>query len=98
MKLNMENSLIAEHPSVSRHHAVLQYKHFSENSDEKESTPESGWFIYDLGEINRLFHQLIVSTYINIFFVYLQIQHTARLSTKIEQSRELMFECVWDIK
>lgn len=51
MKLGMDNSLIAEHPSVSRYHAVLQYKTFDDdNKDESDQVAENGWFIYDLGE------------------------------------------------
>lgn len=49
MKLDIDNSLIAAHPSVSRFHAVIQYKKAEEDQD-SENTIETGWYIYDLGE------------------------------------------------
>lgn len=42
-------NITAAHPTVSRFHAVLQYKE-SSTDPENESGIPSGWFIYDLGE------------------------------------------------
>lgn len=49
MKLDVDNSLIAAHPSVSRFHAVIQYKKTEDNQD-SENSIETGWYIYDLGK------------------------------------------------
>ncbi|XP_045508795.1 kanadaptin [Colias croceus] len=38
------------HPTISRHHAVLQYKAFAE-----ENEPTSGWYLYDLGSTHGTF-------------------------------------------
>ncbi|XP_046975844.1 kanadaptin [Vanessa cardui] len=42
--------IVMGHPTVSRHHAVLQYKAFAEDGE-----PASGWYIYDLGSTHGTF-------------------------------------------
>lgn len=42
--------ITAAHPTVSRFHAVLQYKD-STTAQEGENDVQCGWFIYDLGEL-----------------------------------------------
>ncbi|XP_012545687.1 kanadaptin isoform X2 [Bombyx mori] len=42
--------IIMAHPTVSRHHAVLQYKAFAE-----EGEPVCGWYLYDLGSTHGTF-------------------------------------------
>ncbi|XP_050678448.1 kanadaptin [Leptidea sinapis] len=42
--------VVMAHPTISRHHAVLQYKAFAE-----ENEPSSGWYIYDLGSTHGTF-------------------------------------------
>ncbi|XP_026483390.2 kanadaptin [Vanessa tameamea] len=42
--------VVMGHPTVSRHHAVLQYKAFAEDGE-----PASGWYIYDLGSTHGTF-------------------------------------------
>jgi len=60
-----DNDVSMAHPTISRYHAILQYKPNSTNnegSDEEESTenisksdqPE-GWYIYDLGSTHGTF-------------------------------------------
>ena len=42
--------ITAAHPTVSRFHAVLQYKD-SKSAQDGENEVQCGWFIYDLGEL-----------------------------------------------
>ncbi|CAG9576924.1 unnamed protein product [Danaus chrysippus] len=42
--------VVMAHPTISRHHAVLQYKAFA-NDDE----PASGWYLFDLGSTHGTF-------------------------------------------
>ncbi|XP_059056627.1 kanadaptin [Achroia grisella] len=42
--------IVMANPTISRHHAVLQYKAFAE-----EGEPPSGWYIYDLGSTHGTF-------------------------------------------
>lgn len=42
--------ITAAHPTVSRFHAVLQYKGASGSSEVDENEVPNGWFIYDLGK------------------------------------------------
>lgn len=42
--------ITAAHPTVSRFHAVLQYKD-STKAPENDNEIQCGWFIYDLGEL-----------------------------------------------
>lgn len=42
--------ITASHPTVSRYHAVLQYKDPS-TLNENESDVHGGWFVYDLGKL-----------------------------------------------
>lgn len=42
--------ITAAHPTVSRYHAVLQYKDPS-TLHESESDVQGGWFVYDLGKL-----------------------------------------------
>ncbi|XP_013199181.1 kanadaptin [Amyelois transitella] len=42
--------VIMAHPTISRHHAVLQYKAFA-----TEGEPPSGWYLYDLGSTHGTF-------------------------------------------
>ncbi|KAG6443881.1 hypothetical protein O3G_MSEX003061 [Manduca sexta] len=42
--------VVMAHPTISRHHAVLQYKAFAE-----EGEPPSGWYLYDLGSTHGTF-------------------------------------------
>lgn len=42
-------NITAAHPTVSRFHAVLQYKDSSSDAETENGIP-SGWFIFDLGE------------------------------------------------
>ncbi|KAH8312809.1 hypothetical protein KR044_012999 [Drosophila immigrans] len=61
-----ENDVFMAHPTISRHHAVLQYKPkatANEASDEEEESTENadkpdqpeGWYIYDLGSTHGTF-------------------------------------------
>ncbi|XP_045457920.1 kanadaptin [Melitaea cinxia] len=42
--------VVMAHPTISRHHAVLQYKAFATDGE-----PPSGWYIYDLGSTHGTF-------------------------------------------
>ncbi|KAI5634261.1 FHA domain-containing protein [Phthorimaea operculella] len=42
--------VVMAHPTISRHHAVLQYKAFA-----AEGEPASGWYLYDLGSTHGTF-------------------------------------------
>lgn len=42
--------LTAAHPTISRYHAVLQYKGKDSSTNESDNEVKFGWFIYDLGE------------------------------------------------
>lgn len=42
--------VVMAHPTISRHHAVLQYKAFAADGE-----PPSGWYIYDLGSTHGTF-------------------------------------------
>lgn len=42
-------NISAAHPTISRFHAVLQYKN-SEPDSEAQTEIESGWFVFDLGK------------------------------------------------
>ncbi|CAK1546419.1 unnamed protein product [Leptosia nina] len=42
--------IVLAHPTISRHHAVLQYKAFAEDNE-----PASGWYLYDLGSTHGTF-------------------------------------------
>ncbi|XP_041971042.1 kanadaptin [Aricia agestis] len=44
------SDVVMAHPTISRHHAVLQYKAFSE-----EGEVPSGWYIFDLGSTHGTF-------------------------------------------
>lgn len=45
-----QNEIVAAHPTVSRHHCVLQYRPQIECDEGSEETEiEKGWFIFDLG-------------------------------------------------
>ncbi|CAO1432404.1 unnamed protein product [Diamesa tonsa] len=51
-----QNEIVAAHPTVSRHHCVLQYRpqiESEEGSDEPEI--EKGWFIFDLDSTHGTF-------------------------------------------
>lgn len=52
--------ITAAHPTVSRFHAVLQYKD-STSAQEGESDVQCGWFIYDLGELCELMKYFKIS-------------------------------------
>lgn len=54
--------ITAAHPTVSRFHAVLQYKDASTAPESKEEV-QHGWFIYDLGES--------VDLSIHVFLIYI---------------------------
>ncbi|XP_072948596.1 kanadaptin [Epargyreus clarus] len=43
-------NVVMAHPTISRHHAVLQYKAFAEDGE-----PPSGWYLYDLGSTHGTF-------------------------------------------
>lgn len=45
--------ITAAHPTVSRFHAVLQYKDSSTAQEGEGNEIQRGWFIYDLGEYTR---------------------------------------------
>ncbi|KAL0809234.1 hypothetical protein ABMA28_011453 [Loxostege sticticalis] len=42
--------VVMAHPTISRHHCVIQYKAFAE-----EGEPPSGWYLYDLGSTHGTF-------------------------------------------
>ncbi|XP_013143059.1 PREDICTED: kanadaptin [Papilio polytes] len=42
--------VVMAHPTISRHHSVLQYKAFAE-----EGEPPCGWYLYDLGSTHGTF-------------------------------------------
>ncbi|XP_048488105.1 kanadaptin isoform X1 [Plutella xylostella] len=42
--------VVMAHPTISRHHAVVQYKAFAEDGE-----PPSGWYLYDLGSTHGTF-------------------------------------------
>ncbi|XP_075988596.1 kanadaptin [Anticarsia gemmatalis] len=42
--------VVMAHPTISRHHCVLQYKAFAE-----ESEPACGWYLFDLGSTHGTF-------------------------------------------
>ncbi|KAJ8707644.1 hypothetical protein PYW07_011321 [Mythimna separata] len=42
--------VVMAHPTISRHHCVLQYKAFAE-----EGEPPCGWYLYDLGSTHGTF-------------------------------------------
>ncbi|XP_026754346.1 kanadaptin [Galleria mellonella] len=42
--------IVMANPTISRHHAVLQYKAFAEDGE-----PPSGWYLYDLGSTHGTF-------------------------------------------
>lgn len=59
-----QNDILMEHPTISRFHTVLQYrpKAVSEDSEEdsissenSKSSPEEGWYVYDLGSTHGTF-------------------------------------------
>ncbi|XP_026322681.1 kanadaptin [Hyposmocoma kahamanoa] len=56
--------VVMAHPTISRHHAVLQYKAFAE-----ENERPSGWYLYDLGSTHGTFlnkEQLKSSHYVRV--------------------------------
>lgn len=44
-------NIVAAHPTVSRFHAVIQYKD-SKSAQDGDNEVEGGWFIYDLGRLS----------------------------------------------
>jgi pSer/pThr/pTyr-binding forkhead associated (FHA) protein len=77
--------IVMEHPSISRYHAILQYRPSptvptsSEDVDKKETTQVAnttaeGWYIYDLGSTHGTFlnkRKIPVKTYIKIRVGYM---------------------------
>lgn len=53
-----QNDIVMEHPTISRFHAVLQYRPKiinEEDNEELEKSPEEGWYIYDLESTHGTF-------------------------------------------
>ncbi|XP_064014402.1 kanadaptin isoform X2 [Pogoniulus pusillus] len=48
-------ALTLEHPSVSRHHAVLQYRGAGGSSDSPDAADAAGFYVYDLGSTHGTF-------------------------------------------
>lgn len=48
-------ALALEHPSVSRHHAVLQYRGPGSSSDGPNGADAAGFYVYDLGSTHGTF-------------------------------------------
>ncbi|XP_054018401.1 kanadaptin [Dryobates pubescens] len=48
-------ALTLEHPSVSRHHAVLQYRGAGSSSDSPDAADAAGFYVYDLGSTHGTF-------------------------------------------
>lgn len=50
-----DNDVAMAHPTISRYHAVLQYKPKAIDGEEEESAKPEGWYIYDLGSTHGTF-------------------------------------------
>lgn len=48
-RLPKVNDIELAHPTISRFHAVLQYRGVSAEDDGQSTKPGSGWYLFDLG-------------------------------------------------
>ena len=80
----LENcDVVMEHPSLSRHHAVVQYK--ADPEADKEEVGGTGFYLFDLGWVN--FNSLI-SKFAAIYNeVASSDRHTEATTTRSEFSR-----------
>ncbi|XP_017874174.1 PREDICTED: kanadaptin [Drosophila arizonae] len=50
-----DNDVAMAHPTISRYHAVLQYKPKASDGEDEEAAQPAGWYIYDLGSTHGTF-------------------------------------------
>lgn len=73
-RLPIVNHIELAHPTISRFHAVLQYRGEVAADEEKTSKPGPGWYIYDLGSTHGTFvnkQRVPVKTYIRLRVGYM---------------------------
>lgn len=70
------NDIVLAHPTISRFHAVLQYRGEVDQDavEEKNKKPGSGWYLYDLGSTHGTYvnkQRVPVKTYVRLRVGYM---------------------------
>ena len=88
----LENcDVVMEHPSLSRHHAVVQYK--ADPEADKEDVGGAGFYLYDLGWVN---FNILISKFVAIYNeVAPSDRRTEATTTRSGSSRTSTIGCGW---
>ena len=88
----LENcDVVMEHPSLSRHHAVVQYK--ADPEADKEEVGGAGFYLYDLGWVN---FNILIRKFVAIYNeVDPSDRRTEATTTRSGSSRTSTIGCGW---